>query len=54
MKRPSVLTRARIALEVYRHGYPERSLKAVSPFRWGPSLEGKPLWHLIDYETYCR
>ncbi len=53
MKRPSLLTRFRIASEVFRHGYPERSFKAAAPYSWSTYQKEKPLWHLIDYATYC-
>lgn len=49
-KPPSLMTRARIAFNVFRDGYP-RALKQ-SPFIWPAMREGHPQWQITDFGSY--
>ena len=51
-KKPSLLTRARVALNVFRRGLPDGVTIKEAPFVWPVWREGKPEWHLIDLATY--
>lgn len=54
--RPSLLTRARIALDVFRRGVPpDRKAKPpAAPFLWPAWREGHPQWHIIDLQSYIN
>lgn len=52
--RPSIIHRARIALNVFRDGYPRaRSIKE-SPFLWPAFRNGNAQWQIVDFNSYCR
>ena len=54
--KPSIAERARIALNVFRNGFPERrvsSLKTV-PYAWPTWQDGKPQWNIYNLASYIN
>lgn len=47
---PNIMQRAKIALSVFRSGYP-RGVKQA-PFMWPVFREGKPQWQITDFNSY--
>lgn len=52
MNRPGLLTRAKIALDVFRRGYPGGGSEKRLPSPWPAWRQLQPQWHLIDLQTY--
>jgi HK97 family phage portal protein len=50
MKKPPILVRARAAVDLFRHGYPVKSV----PKPWAPWRQLMPQWHLIDLQSYVN
>ena len=56
-EKPPLLERARIAMSVFRKGYPwERKQRRGSGFSllWPSWREGQPQWHIVDLDAYIR
>jgi HK97 family phage portal protein len=52
---PSLINRLRLALKVFNTGLPGspwRHERKSSPFLWPAWREGKPEWHIADFESY--
>jgi phage portal protein BeeE len=56
----NIVTRAKVALDVFRHGFPPSAYRLQEKARRGavlgwPTLgDVRPEWHLIDYRTYVE
>ena len=48
------MTRARVALDVFRKGFPGGWEEKRLPFSWPPWRQLQPQWHLIDLQTYVN
>ncbi|NIQ89325.1 MAG: phage portal protein [Deltaproteobacteria bacterium] len=60
MNRPGIVQRARVALDIFRHGVPSPvamnfdAESKAAPFIWPDWRLGKPQWKLIDYAAYVE
>jgi len=52
LKRPGLIDRARIAVEVFRRGLPAGLVVKEAPFAWPAWREGKPEWQVTDFASY--
>jgi len=56
--RPTAIKRAKIALNVFRHGFPQPRRdfgeQKSSPFIWPNWRDGEPQWQLCDYGAYVE
>lgn len=50
MRKPPFLVRARAAVDLFRHGYPVKSV----PKPWAPWRQLTPQWHLINLDSYVN
>lgn len=58
MNKPGVRERAKIALNVFRHGFPRQALpsagKKQGVFAWPAWREGQPQWQITDFDSYVN
>lgn len=54
MNKPSLVARAKTALQVFRHGYPGGRASKALPFAWPIWKQGVPEWKLINLQGYVN
>lgn len=52
MSKPTVITRAKAALQAFMYGFPGGASVKSLPWPWPGWRQGQPQWHMFDFMTY--